>query len=284
MRNLHRPGEPLGGNSAGVTPDTEHDFAGHQRDRESGLVQMGARSYLDLAGVFLSPDPRWTAAAALGAGSEEDRKSFADYLAHPQMGNLYAYALRQPLKYVDPEGLDVVFSPSLAKDPNFKYAWKAFASTKQAQMLLKRLSFQGGKVFLTAGEVEGRAYPQSVTTKLDINAKKSMAVVTIDVAKYARFSKFIGPAETLDLMAWDLYAELRAVNLHLEVEEINEHAITSLNAYANEKVPSRGIPHLQNALEWFKAADRLVNWMKEPRTDPRVNAFKRELAADQEPK
>jgi RHS repeat-associated protein len=66
-------------------------FTGKERDTESGNDYFGARYYATSMGRFLSPDP-----------SVLDN---AD-LTNPQSLNLYAYALNNPLKYVDPTGLD----------------------------------------------------------------------------------------------------------------------------------------------------------------------------------
>jgi RHS repeat-associated protein len=150
LRAVHRPDAP-GAN-------VEHDFTGKERDRESGLTVMGARSYLDLAGNFLSPDPRFLEAAALASGTDADKQSFAAYLANPQMGNPYAYALRNPLKLVDPSGLEVVISPALRDTPAFMKAWKIFQGTKEGQRLLKALEATGTKIHLRASRADVRDY------------------------------------------------------------------------------------------------------------------------------
>ncbi len=62
-------------------------FTGHERDPESGLDYMLARYYVS-TGRFMSPDP------------------LAGHLEFPQTLNRYIYAGNNPLKYVDPDGLD----------------------------------------------------------------------------------------------------------------------------------------------------------------------------------
>jgi len=66
-------------------------FTGKERDSESGLDYFGARYFGSNMGRFMSPDPSVL--------------DFAD-LGNPQSLNLYQYALNNPLKYVDPTGLD----------------------------------------------------------------------------------------------------------------------------------------------------------------------------------
>gem|GEM_PF-1222990 len=64
-------------------------FTGKPRDIESGLDQMDFRSYENLFGRFLSPDP------LLASAKIED----------PQSWNRYLYARNNPLRYVDTLGL-----------------------------------------------------------------------------------------------------------------------------------------------------------------------------------
>jgi RHS repeat-associated protein len=81
------------GETCAPTP-TEHLFTGKERDAESGLDYFGARYYGSSMGRFMSPDP---------AGN-----SVADF-SNPQSWNMYSYVLNNPLKYVDPTGLDCAY-------------------------------------------------------------------------------------------------------------------------------------------------------------------------------
>ena len=67
-------------------------FTGHERDERVGLDYMLARYYEASLGRFLSTDP----VAKPGRN-----------LQSPQRWNRYAYTLNNPLKYFDPNGLDV---------------------------------------------------------------------------------------------------------------------------------------------------------------------------------
>ena len=70
---------------------TEHHFTGKERDTESGNDYFLARYYGSSMGRFVSPDPSGL--------------MFADP-GNPQSLNLYSYAWNNPLKFIDPNGLD----------------------------------------------------------------------------------------------------------------------------------------------------------------------------------
>jgi RHS repeat-associated protein len=82
-------GEPW---SVPATPDVR-EFAGKERDPESGLDYFGARYYRAVSGRFTSVDPALNIEAAL---------------VDPQRWNRYSYALNNPLKLIDPDGRDAV--------------------------------------------------------------------------------------------------------------------------------------------------------------------------------
>jgi len=74
-----------------VPPNPDPDvrqFAGKERDPETGLDYFGARYYRAQSGLFLSGDP-----GDVGAD-----------LFDPQSWNAYSYALNNPLRFVDPMG------------------------------------------------------------------------------------------------------------------------------------------------------------------------------------
>jgi RHS repeat-associated protein len=68
---------------------------GKERDAETGLDYFGARYFSSPQGRFTSVDPKLTGVP------------FPKHLIQPQSLNMYAYALNNPLKYVDPNGEDI---------------------------------------------------------------------------------------------------------------------------------------------------------------------------------
>jgi RHS repeat-associated protein len=72
-----------------VNDDVRQQFAGSERDDETGLDFMQARYYASAQGRFTSTDPLY----------------FQFMMAiDPQRFNLYTYARNNPLKFVDPDG------------------------------------------------------------------------------------------------------------------------------------------------------------------------------------
>ena len=83
------------GEAPPVTSDvTEQHFTGKERDTESGLDYFGSRYYGSSMGRFMSPDP-----SGLLYSDPND----------PQSLNLYSYVRNNPLKNIDPTGLDCVY-------------------------------------------------------------------------------------------------------------------------------------------------------------------------------
>jgi RHS repeat-associated protein len=76
-----------------------YKFTGKERDSESGLDNFGARSYSSQNARFTSSDPKRSSALPID----------------PQSWNRYAYTENNPLKYVDPDGMDLKLAAGLSK-------------------------------------------------------------------------------------------------------------------------------------------------------------------------
>jgi len=70
------------------SPDT-HQFAGKERDTDTGLDYFGARYYDSISGRFTTVDPLLNIQTAI---------------RDPQQWNRYAYVLNNPVRYTDPDG------------------------------------------------------------------------------------------------------------------------------------------------------------------------------------
>jgi RHS repeat-associated protein len=278
VRAVHRP--------QATEVNTEHDFTGKERDRESGLTDMGARAYLDLAGIFLSPDPRFMEVAALASGSDADKQSFAAYLANPQMGNLYAYALRNPLKLIDPHGLEVVLSPVLRNSPVFMKAWKIFQGTKEGQRMLKALDATGTKVYLRASQPHVRDYYAGQgTSDLGLYVTQGKASVNFDFGKdrlkenegvalinLDKHKQVFGTGERMVLQLADtIYHELR----HGEVEGWSSY-FGKLDYEAELQSRVTGKPTTPINYDPMVTHDRLDAYQV-PSLDPALATYQKEI-------
>jgi RHS repeat-associated protein len=94
-----------------------------ERDVETGLDYFGERYYASTQGRFVSVDP-------LGASA---------IVSDPQSFNRYTYVLNNPLKYVDPDGLD-------AKNP-----W-ADLTDEERKLLASKLTTVTGKNQMKAAQ------------------------------------------------------------------------------------------------------------------------------------
>jgi len=94
--------------SCGGSSITTHKFTGQERDSESNLDNFGARYDSSAMGRFMSPDPG-------NAGADP---------SDPQSWNMYSYVMNNPLRFIDPTGMDcstaqAQFDDSECDDPDF---------------------------------------------------------------------------------------------------------------------------------------------------------------------
>ncbi|MGA2658756.1 MAG: RHS repeat-associated core domain-containing protein, partial [Verrucomicrobiota bacterium] len=76
-----------------------YQFTQKERDRESGLHCLEARFLAGALARFVTADTKYANPESLSAGE------LGSFLANPQMANVYAYGLGNPLRYTDPTGL-----------------------------------------------------------------------------------------------------------------------------------------------------------------------------------
>jgi RHS repeat-associated protein len=79
------------------TIENNEKFIGKEKDKETGLYYFGARYMDPKIGRFVSPDP-------VGTVDPWNSKTNHEMLVNPQKLNLYAYALNNPYRYIDPDG------------------------------------------------------------------------------------------------------------------------------------------------------------------------------------
>jgi RHS repeat-associated protein len=84
---------PFGEETANSADNINQKFTGKERDSETGLDYFGARYYGSALGRMTSPDPHTGTML---------------HVINPQRWNMYAYAMNNPLSYVDPDGRDAI--------------------------------------------------------------------------------------------------------------------------------------------------------------------------------
>jgi len=81
-------------------------FTSKERDIETGLDYFGARYYSGNQGRFTGMDSYDVNIERQRTTNQEEMDTlFREYIGQPQNWNRYSYALNNPLKYVDPNGL-----------------------------------------------------------------------------------------------------------------------------------------------------------------------------------
>jgi len=92
-------------------------FAGKERDRETGMYYFGARYMRPENGRFTTIDPIGPVDARTGKVNDK-------MLVNPQRLNRYAYALNNPYRYVDPDGLFEITIVEMGEKNGAAYAAK----------------------------------------------------------------------------------------------------------------------------------------------------------------
>ncbi|MFA4873017.1 MAG: RHS repeat-associated core domain-containing protein [Patescibacteria group bacterium] len=112
--------------------DEQRKFTGHMYDRDTELSYMGARYYDGAIGRFYSIEPFVLAVNP-------------DFLINPQKWNSYSYVINNPLKYIDPVGLDsYVFYDEKSFSEQAQAQGDSFSSTYKTPVHMMPISTEQG--------------------------------------------------------------------------------------------------------------------------------------------
>jgi RHS repeat-associated protein len=113
-----------------------YQFAQKERDAETGLSHFQARYLASQLSRFISVDPKYVNSDGLSGESERD------FLAQPQLHNLYSFAACNPLKYMDADGLEVVWADNLRQNRQFQRALRIVQNSNEGQRILAALEHE----------------------------------------------------------------------------------------------------------------------------------------------
>jgi RHS repeat-associated protein len=175
----------VGGRTAGLKYLTSPDlldirqrFTGKERDAETGLDWFETRYLSSAQGRFTSPDPLFIRYSRL---------------ADPQSLNLYAYAHNNPLKFVDPLGMEVFVTGEYTDE-----YLKQLNSRDKAAFQVTRNAKTGQ---LVAGKVTGKLTDSEKALLNAINSKDATATInTVRNDPTVGFGQSDGPGKaTVDV-------------------------------------------------------------------------------------
>jgi RHS repeat-associated protein len=151
------------GSGLGYATDTvRNQFTGYERDNETELDFAQARYLANSFGRFSSPDPLQASARA----------------RMPQTWNRYTYALNNPLRFVDPDGMDVNVLDEKAKNLLLKTLPEEIRAKVQA-------AIEKGKGNLTKGALDKIKSKDEnfAALKVLVNSKEITEVATASVGQ-----------------------------------------------------------------------------------------------------
>ena len=206
--------------------NSKYKYTGKEFDEESGLYNYGARFYNPEVGRFITAD------------------TIKGKIENPQTLNRYAYTLNNPMKYVDPDGHEVivVINWDLVKKymPEFKKAFKEATKTKYYKTLedsknkyLIRLAHLEKKKDEkeSENEIHGRKGWLAVTRPLENDFVKAEIVFTVvDSSKnFKQYSqKGVKEANKLDFL-------FTAVHEFVHASHIDDGSATIENTQGVER-------------------------------------------------
>lgn len=176
-------------------------FTGKERDGNTGLDYFGAKYFSAAQGRFTSPDEFVGGPYEVGGSrpSQPGPLPYAD-ITNSQSLNKYAYALNNPLRYVDPDGHEVVLSGEANDREEAKRRILANASKKGEAALFNTVTDKSGKTLVldkaAAANFSGthsKGYNMLVQT---INSKNA---VTVAMDSFDSRTKYQGNNATVFL-------------------------------------------------------------------------------------
>jgi RHS repeat-associated protein len=158
------------------TSHEPYQFAQKERDAETGLLHFQARYLAGQLSRFISVDPKYSNLEALAG------ETGRDFLGQPQLHNLYAFAACNPLKYVDPDGLEVTWAENLRKNRQFQRALRIVQNSNEGQRILAALEHENIPAAAGQGKDPREGGHAAIRTELQGSERRGWhRVVTVSI-------------------------------------------------------------------------------------------------------
>jgi RHS repeat-associated protein len=187
-----------------ATDESNPKFTGKQRDYESGLGldYFGARYFSGAQGRFTSPDEFVGGAYEVG-GARPGRLGPLPYadIMNPQSLNKYSYAYNNPLRYIDPDGHEVVLSGSTQDQSEEMKRPLANASKKGEAALFKTVTGKNGRTNLVLDKEAAAKFqgPHSKGYNMLVQTIGSKNTVTVEMSNFDSQTSYQGNNATVSL-------------------------------------------------------------------------------------
>jgi len=200
-------GVPRNQFEVGPTRDP-YEFAQKERDAETGLLHFQARYLASQLSRFISVDPKYSNPEDLSGGSGRD------FLSQPQLHNLYAFAACNPLKYMDADGLEVVWADNLRKNRQFQRALRIVQNSNEGQRILAALEHENIPAAAGHGDDPHEGGHASIRTEIQGSERRGYRrVVTVSIV--IDMDKARKEHMTDHELANVIHHELRHAEIHL---------------------------------------------------------------------
>jgi RHS repeat-associated protein len=192
-------------------------FTSKERDAETGLDYFGARYMSSAQGRFTSPDPLMASAKA----------------SNPQTWNRYSYTLNNPLRFVDPDGLDV--PEDCARDANCTIVVKVNVIYDKTANRGRGLTAEQKSAF-TSDQI-ARAQKAYGTSNIKLDVSYTAGTYTVDSRGESHFTGL--SADALNIMvstgtpSGKAGASSLAGGMPLTVININEANVYDIPLHTN---------------------------------------------------